>query len=86
MIGSVFIGSVHNRLGAAGDGTHLCDFVARTTDVGAEPANLNYWAHWIGELTDDQTDDTFMIARDTRSWSGVRLFHPRLRDASPKRP
>ncbi|WP_158102632.1 helix-turn-helix domain-containing protein [Lentzea kentuckyensis] len=76
-------------LASTGDGTHLYDFVARTTGTRAELANLNYWAHWIGELGDDQTDDTFMFADDTKAWSGVRLFHhlvSRLDPTSPHLP
>jgi hypothetical protein len=76
-------------LASTGDGTHLHDFVARTADTRAEVANLNYWAHWIGELNDDQTDDTFMAADDTKAWSGVRLFQhlvSRLDPASPHLP
>ncbi|QRP48019.1 helix-turn-helix transcriptional regulator [Amycolatopsis sp. FDAARGOS 1241] len=76
-------------LASTGDSSHLHDFVTRTTGSRAELANLNYWAHWIGELPDDQTDDTFMAADDTRAWAGVRLFHhlvSRLDPASPHLP
>ncbi|MEV8615708.1 hypothetical protein AB0383_48790 [Amycolatopsis sp. NPDC051373] len=76
-------------LASTGDSSHLHDFVTRTTGSRSELANLNYWAHWIGELPDDQTDDTFMAADDTRAWSGVRLFHhlvSRLDPASPHLP
>jgi DNA-binding XRE family transcriptional regulator len=91
-------GDVTNLLGArsasialasTGDGTYLHDFVARTADTHAELANLNYWAHWIGELNDDQTDDTFMVADNTTPWSGVRLFDhlvSRLDPSSPHLP
>lgn len=76
-------------LASIGDSTHLHDFVARTSDTDAEVANLNYWAHWIGELPDDQTDDHFMAQADTRTWSGIRLFHhlvDRLDPSSPHLP
>jgi hypothetical protein len=76
-------------LASTGDGAYLHDFVARTTDTRAELANLNYWAHWIGELSDEQADDGFMFADDTRSWSGVRAFHhlvSRLDPSSPHLP
>ncbi|ATY11380.1 XRE family transcriptional regulator [Amycolatopsis sp. AA4] len=76
-------------LASIGDGAHLHDFVARTADTDAEIANLNYWAHWIGELQDDQADDHFMAEADTRTWSGIRLFHHlvgRLDPASPHLP
>ena len=61
-------------LAAAGDRSHLHDFVDRMTDGRAEVANLNYWAYWIGELSDEQTSDTFMLDADTRSWTGARLL------------
>ncbi|MFC3451585.1 helix-turn-helix domain-containing protein [Amycolatopsis speibonae] len=76
-------------LASIGDGSHLHDFVIRANGTRADLANLNYWAHWIGELPDDQTDDTFMAADDTKAWSGVRLLHhlvSRLDPASPHLP
>jgi hypothetical protein len=39
-------------LALAGDSTRLYDFVDHMTDRSAEVANLNYWAYWIGELSD----------------------------------
>ncbi|MFE5568918.1 multiprotein-bridging factor 1 family protein [Amycolatopsis japonica] len=76
-------------LASIGDGTHLHDFVSHTDGTRADLANLNYWAHWIGETQDDQTDDAFMAEDDTRAWSGVRLFRHlvgRLDPASPHLP
>ncbi|MEV6925326.1 helix-turn-helix transcriptional regulator [Dactylosporangium sp. NPDC051485] len=61
-------------LAAAGDSTHLHDFVDHMTDGPREVANLNYWAYWIGELGDEQTSDAFMLDADTRSWTGARLL------------
>lgn len=61
-------------LASAGDCAQIHDFVERMTDPGAEVANLNYWAYWIGELSDEQTSDVFMLNGDTRSWAGVRLL------------
>lgn len=61
-------------LASAGDGTQIHDFVERTTDTPAEVANLNYWAYWIGDLSDEQTSDAFMFNEDSRSWAGVRLL------------
>jgi transcriptional regulator with XRE-family HTH domain len=60
-------------LASAGDGSRLHDFVEHATDTRADIVNLNYWAHWLGELSDDQTDDTFMLD-DTRAWTGLRLL------------
>jgi transcriptional regulator with XRE-family HTH domain len=76
-------------LAVAGDSTHLNDFVDHMTDPTGEVANLNYWAYWIGELSDEQTDDAFMLSADTRSWTGTRLLKhllERLDPASPHRP
>jgi DNA-binding XRE family transcriptional regulator len=75
-------------LAAAGDTSHLHDFVERMDSQGAI-ANLNYWAHWIGERADDQVDDGFMLDDDTRSWTGVRLMEHlvgRLEPGSPHLP
>lgn len=76
-------------LASVGDGTHLYDFVDHMTGTRAEVANLNYWAHWIGELDDEQSNDAFMLNDDTRSWTGVRLLQHltnRLEPASPHLP
>jgi transcriptional regulator with XRE-family HTH domain len=76
-------------LAVAGDSTHLYDFVDHMTDQSDEVANLNYWAYWIGELSDEQADDSFMLSADTRSWTGARLLQhllERLGPASPHRP
>jgi DNA-binding transcriptional regulator YiaG len=76
-------------LAVAGDSTHLYDFVDHMTDGPGEIANLNYWAYWIGELSDEQTSDAFMLDADTRSWTGARLLHhlvDRLEPDSPHLP
>lgn len=62
-------------LASAGDGSHIYDFVQQLTDTRSEVANLNYWAHWIGELSNEQTSDAFMLNDDSRSWTGARLLH-----------
>ncbi|MDX8036486.1 helix-turn-helix transcriptional regulator [Lentzea sp. BCCO 10_0856] len=61
-------------LASAGEPTQIHDFVERTADSHAEVANLNYWAYWIGDLSDEQTNDAFMLIDDTRSWTGARLL------------
>ncbi|WP_433260460.1 helix-turn-helix domain-containing protein [Actinosynnema sp. CS-041913] len=61
-------------LALTGDGSHLHDFVAKTTGTEAELANLNYWAHWLGESSGTQTDDSFMLEHDKQGWSGARLL------------
>ena len=73
-------------LAAAGDSTHLYDFVDHMTDGPREVANLNYWAYWIGELSDEQTSDAFMLGADTNSWTGVRLLQHLVRRLEPDSP
>ncbi len=72
--GLLEVRSASVALASAGDSTQIHDFVGQLTGARAEVANLNYWAHWIGELSDEQTSDDFMLNEDTRSWTGARLF------------
>jgi transcriptional regulator with XRE-family HTH domain len=73
-------------LATAGDGTYIHDFVDRMNDSRAEAANLSYWAYWIGELNDEQTNDAFMMDDDTRSWTGVRLLRHLANRLEPESP
>jgi hypothetical protein len=73
-------------LASAGDRTYLHGFVDHATDTRAEVANLNYWAHWIGELNEEQTSDAFMLDEDTRSWTGVRLLRHLVNRLEPDSP
>jgi DNA-binding XRE family transcriptional regulator len=73
-------------LAVAGDSTHLYDFVDHMTGQSDEVANLNYWAYWIGELSEEQTSDRFMLNADTRSWTGVRLLQHLLQRIDPASP
>ncbi|MBP2325571.1 transcriptional regulator with XRE-family HTH domain [Kibdelosporangium banguiense] len=73
-------------LASTGDGTHIHDFVDHMTDTRTEIANLNYWAHWIGELDNEQTSDAFMLDADTRSWTGVRLLQHLMNRLDPDSP
>ena len=70
----------------AGDGTQLYDFVGHMSGQTEETANLNYWAYWIGELSDEQTSDLFMLDVDTRSWTGVRMLQHLLQRLDPDSP
>jgi hypothetical protein len=72
-------------LAASGDSSRLHDFVEHLDSRGAI-ANLNYWAHWIGERTDDQVDDGFMFDDDARLWSGVRLMKHLVWRLAPESP
>ncbi|MFC5003752.1 hypothetical protein ACFPIJ_38755 [Dactylosporangium cerinum] len=49
-------------------------------------ANLNYWAYWLGELSDEQTSDAFMLDADTQSWTGVRLLQHLVRRLEAQSP
>jgi hypothetical protein len=62
-------------LAVAGDSMHLHDFVDRMTEARPEVANLNYWAHWIGELGEVQVSDDFMRKPDAGPWAGTRLLN-----------
>ncbi len=70
-----------------GDPEPLQRFVARgLTDDKQEAANLNYWAYWIGEITDTSVDDSFMTEPPRHRWSGLRLLEhlaPRVCPGSP---
>ncbi|WP_344430351.1 helix-turn-helix transcriptional regulator [Amycolatopsis minnesotensis] len=69
-----------------GDTDTLHDFVASLDSERAATANLNYWAHWLGELPSEQASDDFMVTVDPRSWAGLHLaahLTGRLDPASP---
>jgi transcriptional regulator with XRE-family HTH domain len=73
-------------LAYTGDSTHLHDFVSHMTGDRAEIANLNYWAYWIGELSDRQATDHFMLDADTHTWTGARLLQHLMRRLEPASP
>ncbi|MGI5503266.1 helix-turn-helix domain-containing protein [Lentzea sp. CA-135723] len=73
-------------LASAGEPAQLHDFVEQTADSRAEVANLNYWAYWIGDLSDEQTNDAFMLSDDTQSWTGRRLLDHLLDRLDPESP
>ncbi|MFW6638809.1 helix-turn-helix domain-containing protein [Nocardiopsis algeriensis] len=60
------------RIGDTDALPHFID-VHISTDM-CEVANLNYWAYWLGEISDPQLADTFMIDMDMDSWHGGRLL------------
>lgn len=64
-----------HALARAGDEEALSSFidVHISTDT-CETANLNYWAYWLGEISDPQLADTFMVELDLDSWHGDRLL------------
>ncbi|MER5645274.1 hypothetical protein [Streptosporangium sp. NPDC002524] len=45
---------------------HLADEIC-------EMANLNYWAYWLGEVSEPQLADTFMVELNPDVWRGNEL-------------
>jgi transcriptional regulator with XRE-family HTH domain len=70
-----------------GDPEPLQAFVTRgLSNDDQNVANVNYWAYWVGEISDLQADDRFMTETPRQSWSGSRLLEhlvPRVREGSP---
>jgi hypothetical protein len=61
-------------LAQAGDQDALATFVTQgLSSHDQEIANLNYWAYWIGETREIQTDDDFMRER-AAAWDGGQLL------------
>jgi DNA-binding XRE family transcriptional regulator len=73
-------------LALAGDSTHLHDFVDHMNGQTEDVANLNYWAYWIGELSDEQSNDLFMLTADSRAWTGHRMLDHLLQRLDPASP
>lgn len=69
-----------------GDVESLQDFVASLDHDHDATANLNYWAHWVGELPHEQHDDTFMTEVDPRSWAGLTLANHLVSRLHPDSP
>jgi hypothetical protein len=73
-------------LAVAGDSTHLHDFVDHMNGQAEDVANLNYWAYWIGELSDEQASDLFMLTADPQAWTGHRMLDHLLQRLDPTSP
>ena len=64
-----------HTLARTGDEEALPSFIdVHISTDACEIANLNYWAYWLGEVTDPQLADTFMVELDVDSWHGDRLL------------
>lgn len=78
---------VADRYRGEGDRESLHEFVARgLVHDDQESANLNYWAYWLGEISETYADDRFMTAPAGRRWTGERVpdhLLNRLRPDSP---
>ena len=50
-------------------------FIAdQLSDAAGERANLNSWAFWVGDLTEQQTGDAFIGSTPLSVWHGHRLM------------
>lgn len=62
-------------LALKGNRDPLHAFVATAlTNEAQETANLNYWAYWVGEISEAQIDDDFMVDTEVTQWTGANLF------------
>lgn len=73
--------TIATALARQGDPEPLLAFIDRTmiNDDRAEAANLNYWAYWLGAVTQPQADDTFMNDYTLTSWDPVTLLRHMVR-------
>ncbi|MFI9553466.1 helix-turn-helix domain-containing protein [Nonomuraea endophytica] len=64
-----------HTLARIGDREGLQHFIrTRLTDERCELANLNYWAYWLGEVTESQVTDLFMVELSPGSWRGTEIL------------
>ncbi|MDA2809624.1 helix-turn-helix domain-containing protein [Nocardiopsis sp. RSe5-2] len=64
-----------HTLARKGDGDALSRFIDVHIETDeCETANLNYWAYWLGEISDPQVTDSFMVELDLGAWSGDRML------------
>lgn len=64
-----------HTLARKGDGDALPDFIGLHIETDeCETANLNYWAYWLGEISEPQMTDSFMVERDLGTWHGDRML------------
>jgi transcriptional regulator with XRE-family HTH domain len=64
-----------HSLARAGDTEALPEFIdVHISTDACEVANLNYWAYWLGEISEPQLADVFMVRLDLDSWHGDRLL------------
>ncbi|MCW2914406.1 MAG: putative transcriptional regulator [Actinomycetia bacterium] len=67
--------STASALTRLGDPEPMRRFIAdQLSDEGGEIANLNYWAFWTGDFTEDQTGDAFIGSTSLTAWHGGRLM------------
>jgi hypothetical protein len=79
----VSVRSAAVALARTGDTEPLSNFVqSGLADDEQEAANLNYWAYWMGEVPDLQTEDAFMQERSL-SWDGSQVLEHLLSRLQP---
>ena len=62
----------------------LGDFVVRgLAHDDQETANLNYWAYWLGEISETYADDRFMRESAGQSWVGEQVLEHLLTQLQP---
>ncbi len=63
-----------HSLARVGDREGLQHFIrTRLADDTCELANLNYWAYWMGEVSEPQVSDMFMVELSPDDWRGTHL-------------
>lgn len=64
-----------HSLARLGDREGLQYFIrTRLADDVCEMANLNYWAYWLGEVSDPQGTDMFMVELKSDAWRGTLVL------------
>lgn len=72
-------------LARAGELDHLHEFVrSGLADQRRQVANLNYFAYWVGDIEEEQRNDSFMEKTDPNSWGGMKLLRHLLRRLGPQ--
>lgn len=67
--------STASALTRLGDPEPMRAFIAeQLCDEAGERANLNYWAFWTGDLSQQRTDDAFIASTPLSAWHGDRLM------------
>lgn len=76
-----------HSMARTGDSEALSQFIdVHISTDACEIANLNYWAYWLGEISDPQLADTFMVELDLDSWHGDRLLKHLMGRLDPTNP
>lgn len=76
-----------HTLARTGDEEALAKFIdVHISTDACEVANLNYWAYWLGEISDPQLADTFMVELDLDCWHGDRLLKHLMGRLTPANP